>query len=222
MAAVAYAPSLPRRARKKLAVRERLLAEARRLLLAQGVAGTGVAEIAEAADVAPATFFNHFASKDALLAALTARAFEPLAALVEASRAAHPADPAAQVASFFSGAAGALEPARAELGDLLLALVRRAATPPPGLDPLEPLRHAWSRLLFEAQRQGALRGDVEAAFLADLVVAALRGALAEALRDPRYPLARRLAQLGAFVAGGLGLRAPADRDPSSHVEEYHS
>ena len=96
------------RARKKLAVRERLLAEARRLLLAQGVAGTGVAEIAEAADVAPATFFNHFASKDALLAALTARAFEPLAALVEASRAAHPADPAAQVASFFSGAAGAL------------------------------------------------------------------------------------------------------------------
>jgi AcrR family transcriptional regulator len=219
MAAAACAPTLPRRERKKLAVRERLLVEARRLFLARGVAGAGVAEIADAADVAPATFFNHFASKDALLAALTARALDPLLALLEPPRPGEPADAAARVAGFFERAPAALAPVRAELGDLLLALVRRAALPPPGLDPLEPLRRAWSRVLFDAQRAGALRLDVEAAFLADVVVGALHGALAQALCEPRYPLELRLAQLGRFVAGGLGLRAPASPPTATPEEE---
>jgi AcrR family transcriptional regulator len=199
--AAALAAHLPRRARKKLAVRDRLLAEARRLFRAHGLAGAGVADIAEAADVAPGTFFNYFASKDALVAELTTHALDPLVALLEG-----PGEAGPRVAAFFERAPEALAPAYAELGDLFRPLLRRAATPPPELDPLAGLRQAWSRLLFEAQREGAVRRDVEAAYLAELVVGALHAALVEALRDPRYPLARRLAQLAAFVAAGLELR----------------
>jgi AcrR family transcriptional regulator len=218
VAAPALAPALPRRARKKLAVRERLLAEARRLLLARGIAGCGVAEIAEAADVAPGTFFNHFPSKDALVAELTALAFEPLVALMESpSRATAAASE--RIAAFFTGAPSALERSRVAFGELLAPLVLRAAAPASGHDPLEPLRRAWSRLLFDAQRAGLLRADVEAALLAEFAVAAIHAALVHALREPASALPLRLVQLRAFLAGGLGLVPVSAASPTPPEED---
>ena len=65
-------PQVALRERKKLATRARLLDEARRLLAAHGYRGTSVERIAEAAQVAPATFFNYFGGKDQLVAELAA------------------------------------------------------------------------------------------------------------------------------------------------------
>jgi AcrR family transcriptional regulator len=197
----------PRRARKKQLVRERLLAEAQRLFVARGVAGTSVADIAEAADVAAGTFFNHFASKDALVAALAASVFEPLEQAFEAGP---EADLAARAGAFFAEAARRLAGARESLGALLVPLVRASAAGDFVADPLDGLRRAWSRLLFAGQRRGEVRSDAEAAFLAELVIGAFAAALLHWLRDPRYPLERRMAQLAGFTAGALGASgAPA-------------
>jgi AcrR family transcriptional regulator len=49
-----------RRERKKRARRERIYEAARELFLEQGYAATTVAQIADTADVARTTFFNHF------------------------------------------------------------------------------------------------------------------------------------------------------------------
>ena len=60
-----------RRERRKRELRGKIYETARQLFLEQGFEGTTVAQIAEAADIAPGTFFNHFTSKQAVLAEMT-------------------------------------------------------------------------------------------------------------------------------------------------------
>ncbi|MFI5527334.1 TetR/AcrR family transcriptional regulator [Kitasatospora sp. NPDC051853] len=63
----AAATSLGRRERNKLRVREGLYKSALRLFAEQGYDGTSIDDIAEDADVARATFFNHFQRKEDLI-----------------------------------------------------------------------------------------------------------------------------------------------------------
>ena len=60
-----------RRERRRRELRERVLEATLALVAEQGFEATTVEQIAEAADIAPATFFNHFQSKGGLLAELT-------------------------------------------------------------------------------------------------------------------------------------------------------
>jgi len=207
----------PRRERKKRAVRERLLAEAQRLFQIRGVAAVSAAEIAEAADVAAGTFFNHFPTKDALVAELAGRVLAPLLRPLEPGPAAASVGP--RVAAFFAEAAGTLARARAESGDLLATLLRASGGGEAALDPEGRLRRAWSQLLFEGQRRGEIRCEGEAAFLAELVVGAFSASLLHWLHDPRYPLAQRMAQLESFVSGALGTpRVPPANLPQPNQE----
>lgn len=71
-AAPTPATTLPvenRRDRRTARTRQAILDAARELIDEQGYAGTTIDQIAERADVAPRTFFRHFASKEALLLA---------------------------------------------------------------------------------------------------------------------------------------------------------
>jgi TetR/AcrR family transcriptional regulator, cholesterol catabolism regulator len=63
------AAALGRRERRKLEVVQRIRRAARELFAGKGYDATTVEEIAERADIAKATFFNHFPRKDALLRA---------------------------------------------------------------------------------------------------------------------------------------------------------
>lgn len=60
-------PTLTRRERRKLEVRERILEASRTLFETRGIEATTVVGICERADVAEKTFFNHFSSKKQLL-----------------------------------------------------------------------------------------------------------------------------------------------------------
>jgi TetR/AcrR family transcriptional regulator, cholesterol catabolism regulator len=64
-----------RRERKKQEVAQRILGAALELFREQGYEATTVEQIAERADVAKGTFFNHFERKDALLAQLADEVF---------------------------------------------------------------------------------------------------------------------------------------------------
>jgi len=64
---VAQTPLLPRRERRKLELRGRMLEAGVALFDAQGIEATTVGEICERADVAQKTFFNHFPSKRHLI-----------------------------------------------------------------------------------------------------------------------------------------------------------
>jgi AcrR family transcriptional regulator len=79
--------------RRKARTRAALIAAARALFAARGVEPTTIAEIAEQADVAVGSFYNYFATKEELLAAILKEALgEQLKALQ--SRQAQVSDPA--------------------------------------------------------------------------------------------------------------------------------
>ena len=65
-----------RRERKQSELDARMYATARNLFLRQGFEVTAVEQIAEAADIAAATFFTHFQSKHALLGEMTSEVFD--------------------------------------------------------------------------------------------------------------------------------------------------
>ena len=63
-------PAPDRHARRRARTRAKLVAAARELFAAQGVDATTIAEIAERADTAHGSFYNHFSTKDEILAAV--------------------------------------------------------------------------------------------------------------------------------------------------------
>ncbi|MFJ8039788.1 TetR/AcrR family transcriptional regulator [Kitasatospora sp. NPDC096147] len=75
--------SVGRRERNKLRIKESLYRSALRLFAEQGYDGTSVDDIAEAADVARATFFNHFQRKEDLISEWGSHRRAALAASLE-------------------------------------------------------------------------------------------------------------------------------------------
>jgi AcrR family transcriptional regulator len=204
----------PVRERKKLETRRRVLGEARRLLASRGYFATSIEQIADAAGVAPATVFNYFPTKDALVAELAGEVFETLREHLD-----RPLSTGSSTQAHLSRALGDSVPAvleaRNALGPLLLRVLRRAASDGAG-GGLASLHGALSRLLVAGQRRGDVRDDVEASFLAELASAALLAALGQWLNDPRYPLDARMCQAAAVIGDGLrfaSLPTHTRRDP---------
>jgi len=77
---------LGRRERHKRALRGRIVAAARELFADRGFDATRVSEIAERADVAEKTFFNHFPTKQHVMRELAIEAVETLLERVEEAR----------------------------------------------------------------------------------------------------------------------------------------
>lgn len=76
-----------------LASRERILDAAEALFAQRGLAGAGVREIAQAANLTPASLYNHFPSKEALYEAVLERGVRPLLELLQQlSARSHPAE----------------------------------------------------------------------------------------------------------------------------------
>lgn len=80
-----YLPPIDRKLPKKERTRAQLLEAAVHVLAARGVEATTIQEIAERARVTPATFYNHFPSKDDVLGAIASWVAERLTDRVQAS-----------------------------------------------------------------------------------------------------------------------------------------
>jgi AcrR family transcriptional regulator len=74
----------PRGARRKRETRARLLDAAYQLMATRGMDAVALAEITEAADVGAGSFYNHFASKEAIYTAVTDAVFEEFGNMLEA------------------------------------------------------------------------------------------------------------------------------------------
>ncbi len=86
-----------RHARRRAQTRAKLVAAARELFAAQGVDATTVAEIGARADIAHGSFYNHFSTKEEILAAVFEDTLAGQLPLLEARRAGV-RDPAERVA----------------------------------------------------------------------------------------------------------------------------
>jgi AcrR family transcriptional regulator len=192
-----HAP-LGRRERRKLEVRERIYSVARGLFAKQGFEATTVDEIARVADVAPATFFNHFQSKQALLGLMTREVFEVLHSMTSEHLEGEGSSPE-KLRAFISSATEGISAGRGIARDVLLEFMRSDATPDGPHPYLERLFEPFVALIEQGQRAGEIRNDYDAAFLAQMAVGMMNSAITNWLANPDYPVEAGLVDAAEFA-----------------------
>ncbi len=196
---------LGRRERRKREIRERIHAAARDLFAKQGFQATTVDEIAELADVAPATFFNHFQSKRALLSLMTGEIFETLHSLTTLHLEAAGSG-SAKLRGFITAAAEGIAANRGVARDVLLEFMRSDASPDGPHPYLQRLIEPFVALIEEGQRSGEMRTDHDAKFLAQMAFGMMNSAITNWLADPDFPVETGLVDAAEFTLKTL--RAP--------------
>jgi AcrR family transcriptional regulator len=209
-----------RRERKKRELRDRIYHTARELFLAHGVEATTVEHIAAAADVAPATFFNHFQSKDRLLQEMTGEVFERLEDLID-THLRRPGPTRVRIGRFVDQATSEIEAARGLAHDVLLELIRSSGRPGELVPYLPRVHGPFTHLLREGQERGDVRADVDAGFLAEMVVGVLNAALVNWMNDARYPVVQRLRQAAVFIGEAIAPRKSRRSRPRSDRARLH-
>ncbi|HEY8123541.1 MAG TPA: helix-turn-helix domain-containing protein [Myxococcota bacterium] len=150
------APADPsRRARKKLALRGRVLEAATALFSERGFAETKVADICERADVAQKTLFNYFATKQDLLREIAVLALDELLVDVETARKQH-GTTAARLAHFFAQMAARVEQGGAMHRELVTELVHTVHGMAEKSDHARRLHAAFDALVREGLAAGEL------------------------------------------------------------------
>jgi AcrR family transcriptional regulator len=195
-------PPMGRRERRKHEVRARIFAAARELFGKQGFQATTVDEIAAVADVAPATFFNHFQSKQAILSLMTAEVVEHLHAITVESLD-QPGTPMARLERFVARAAEDIAANRRAARDTLLELLRLDGLPDGSHPYLTRLFDPFVRLVEEGQAQGEVRTDRPADFLTQMLIGMLNSAITSWLADPDYPVEEGLVDAFDFATETL-------------------
>jgi AcrR family transcriptional regulator len=161
---VAAVPSEhPLRRRLPAGERRALILEVARTLFARnGFQGTGTTEIAAAAGCSEPIIYKHFASKQALFAAVIAECAHDILALIEQTSLEHP-DALDGYSAFAQRMVS--EPRYIEITrvrTLALSLVHE----PVILEALQQvsglMRGRWTEILEEGQRQGSVRDDIVA------------------------------------------------------------
>lgn len=191
-----------RRKRRQRELRAHIYEIARELFLEHGYKATTVNQIADAADIAPATFFNHFQSKSAILEAMTLEVFVRLEELVD-EEFSRPGPAADRIRAFAKRVSDEILSARGLAKDVLLELVELGVREGDIAPHLAGLTAPFTRLLLEGQQQGSVRGDCEADLLAELVVGALNTTITHWMNDPDYPLAERLEGAALIMAEAI-------------------
>jgi AcrR family transcriptional regulator len=202
------APS--RRERRRRELHERILEAAVALFQRKGFDGTTALEIANSADVAEKTFYNHFPTKQHLIQELAGRSLDAAVELLAEARR-MPGTTADQLRHFAERSAEGAEQGSRELTrEVLLELVRVAQVEGSGPDRKRALHHGFRALLDDGIARGdvAPGGDLE--FVTDLAVATYLGIIINWVTQPDYPLRERL-RLAAESGAGMLASWPTPR-----------
>jgi AcrR family transcriptional regulator len=157
---------ISRRQRKRQAMHQSLLDTAQRLFDEHGIARTTVDDIAEAADVARTTVFNHFPSKEAIALELAAdnmqRIAESAQALLESGM------PALDV---LQATCRSILESALDQGELSAAVARELLHSDPErcarAHNLVPVRHIIEAILLQAREEDAVRPDLPLGIVAE-------------------------------------------------------
>ncbi len=187
-----------RREKRKRELRDRIYTVAQELFTAQGFEDTTVEQIAAAADVVPATFFNHFQNKNAVLAEMTTEVVDSVQQMVEESLVTT-ASTQEQLIGFVDGAIDGIVQARGVARDVLLEFLRSELKPGDPTPYLTRVHEPFERMLREGQESGEVVADQDPSFLAEMVIGMLNAPVARWLSDPTYPIEERLPEAARFA-----------------------
>jgi len=200
-----------RRERRSRELRDRIYHTAQALFLEHGFAATTVSQIADAADVAQATFFNHFQNKAAILSAMTKEVFRHLESLTD-EELSRPGTPQELIQGFARRVANDILAVRGLAKDVILELHQIGVQSGDVAPHLAGVRQPFERMLAQGQRDGQVRADLHARFLSEFALGVLNTTITNWLMQPDYPLAERLDQSAALLVESL---APRPVDPPS-------
>ncbi len=195
-----------RRERRSRELRERIYRTAQRLFLERGFDETTIGQIAEAADIAPATFFNHFSNKAAILGAMTEEVLAYLQALLD-EQLGRDASTQEKITGFADRIAEEILEAAKLAHDALLGVIHRGAHVGEVTPHTHRIREPFAAMLRTGQQRGEVRNDLDASFLAEVVLGALNAAIASWLADSDYPLAERLHDTATFMGDAIRPRS---------------
>lgn len=191
-----------RRQRRRRELRERVLVVSLELVAAKGFDATTVEEIAEAADIAPATFFNHFQSKGGLLREITSQVVASVELLIEA----HLQDDDnvdARLGGLARHAAALISEQQKLAREVMLEMLRASSRPEDAAPYLTSLSRPIALLLERGQANQEVRTDLEAEFLSEMVLGALHATLTQWLSDESYPIVERLPRAASFICEAI-------------------
>lgn len=189
-----------RRARRRRELHDRILDTASALFREHGFAATRVEQIAAAADIAPATFFNHFPTKEHVLREMAAAVSDRVCALLD-EQTRRPVGTAARLAGFASHGAQLVRRAPELTRRVLLEALH--APSPESERQLANIQQRMTELVRAGRARRDVRTDVSPEFVAELLVGAVNHAMMRWIHDPTYPLADRLGRSLAFLAGAI-------------------
>lgn len=193
-------PGLPRRARKKQEMEEKILRAAFSLFKLKGFEETTLEEICERADVSRTALFNYFRTKDALLLELSQRAAAEVSGTLEQRRS-QLGGTRELIQEFFILLAKKI---RVYSGAFEKVVSRMACFPlPPGWGEM------LARLLAEGRERGEIRKDLDLQVMAEMVATVgFQSILTWQRQQPRRPLAgilrNRMSLLWEGIQGSCG------------------
>ena len=206
-------PAPSRRERRRRELHERIIQSAIALFQRKGFDATTALEIADSADVAEKTFYNHFPTKQHLIEELAQRAMADTSKLL-AEVSGYPGTTVDRLRRFCERAADDVcERARAYTREVVAEGVRMAQVKRLAFEHNHRLTSGFRAILEEGLARGDIAPGRDLGFLAELVTASYLGLLVNWVVVPDYPVADRLRQL-PDVFSDLLLRdaAPAHQE----------
>jgi AcrR family transcriptional regulator len=204
-------PAPSRRERRRREIHERILAAATGLMAFKGFTAITALEIAESADVAEKTFYNHFPSKQHLIEELAIRALGVTKQLL-ADLCDGPGCMADRFRRFCERSADVAEQSREFTREVILELMRMVYVPGVALAHHSQLTDAIRAFFEQGRAHGDLPPDRDVAFLSEIGGAAYFGIVMNWVTVPDYPLRERLRQLADIAEELLANGAGSSRD----------
>jgi len=190
-----------RRERRRLEIRERIVETAFSLFETQGYEATTVTEIAERADIAYGTLFQHFPSKLDLLREVSGRALGRLFENVEEVNK-RPGSFAERLVMLFNVTAENAESMGPQIREMISAMLVLSIPETADADDRR-IRLLFRRFLDDGLMASEVRDDEEIDTLLEVMVGTWYSLFLSWVRIDGYPLRTRAAAVSTFLAGTL-------------------
>ena len=193
---------LGRRERRKLEVRTRILESAVELIEEKGLEATKVVEVCERADVAHKTFFNHFASKQHLLAEIAQHGLNGLLANIEQARK-QPTSTRGRIQHFFENLAHNLEQSGPMHRELINEIVRIIHEAGDELEQARKLHDAFESIIREGAASGDLSDRHGLETLTEMLMGAFYVLVFNWANQEDYPIQERAVATARYLADSM-------------------
>ena len=193
---------LTRRERRKLEVRQRILEAARSLFDEQGFDGSKVSEIAERADVAEKTFFNHFPTKQHVMRALAYLALDELLERIETVRKQRDTT-RERILHFFEQVAENAEQGDAMHREMLTETIHALHDARDESQQVRRIHDAFAALVGDGLARGELTRAHDPETLTNVILGAFYCLMFNWAHVEHYPIRRQAAATARFLADAL-------------------